>query len=178
KTELSPIHLGPLSRFYGQQFHAESADFDLLILSGIEPQRSILEQIFIQKYSSSTRKLIIIRGFDISADQSGKYDNISFVTNPNDNEFANLALSASRIFCRSGYSTVCDLAALKRRAILIPTPKQPEQEYLAVHLNKNFGFPYITQKDLEKNNFQEINYETQWNFDYICNFNNIFNDKF
>jgi predicted glycosyltransferase len=45
------------------------------------------------------------------------------------------------IIARCGYSTVMDLAALQKRSILIPTPGQTEQEYLAEHLmKKNFAF--------------------------------------
>jgi len=36
--------------------------------------------------------------------------------------------------CRSGYSSIMDLAALGKKAILIPTPGQTEQEYLAESL--------------------------------------------
>jgi UDP-N-acetylglucosamine:LPS N-acetylglucosamine transferase len=37
---------------------------------------------------------------------------------------------------RSGYSTVMDIASLQKKSILIPTPGQTEQEYLAEHLMK------------------------------------------
>jgi hypothetical protein len=37
-----------------------------------------------------------------------------------------------------------DLHALNRRAFLVPTPGQTEQEYLARHLSKK-GFPVQTQ---------------------------------
>jgi UDP-N-acetylglucosamine:LPS N-acetylglucosamine transferase len=36
---------------------------------------------------------------------------------------------------RSGYSTIMDLVAMKKKAILIPTPGQTEQEYLARYLH-------------------------------------------
>ena len=42
-----------------------------------------------------------------------------------------------------------DLAALGKRAILIPTPGQPEQVYLAKHWAKAFGMATCTQKQLE-----------------------------
>jgi predicted glycosyltransferase len=38
------------------------------------------------------------------------------------------------ILARSGYSTVMDLSRLGKRAILIPTPGQTEQKYLADRL--------------------------------------------
>jgi UDP-N-acetylglucosamine:LPS N-acetylglucosamine transferase len=42
---------------------------------------------------------------------------------------------ASLVICRSGYSTLMDLARLGKRAVLIPTPGQTEQEYLANYLS-------------------------------------------
>jgi predicted glycosyltransferase len=37
---------------------------------------------------------------------------------------------AELIVSRSGYTTLMDLAAIQRSALIIPTPGQPEQEYL------------------------------------------------
>jgi predicted glycosyltransferase len=34
------------------------------------------------------------------------------------------------VLCRSGYSTLMDLARLGKRAVLVPTPGQSEQKYL------------------------------------------------
>ena len=41
------------------------------------------------------------------------------------------------VICRSGYSTLMDLAALSKKSILVATPGQTEQEYLAqLHLQQ------------------------------------------
>ena len=62
-SEIEARHLGPLSRFYGKTAEKIDGDFDLLLLSGIEPQRTMLENIFIEKYSAmSNARLHIIRG--------------------------------------------------------------------------------------------------------------------
>ena len=39
---------------------------------------------------------------------------------------------AELVVSRSGYTTLMDLATLGRRALIIPTPGQAEQEYLGV----------------------------------------------
>ncbi|HQU56730.1 MAG TPA: glycosyltransferase, partial [Chitinophagaceae bacterium] len=45
------------------------------------------------------------------------------------------------IIGRSGYSTIMDIIALGKKAILLPTPGQTEQEYLATYLmKKNIAF--------------------------------------
>lgn len=194
ETDLKVIHLGPLSRFAellslgeiatstsfcelgeqdgGSASRPVSGLADLLILSGIEPQRSILEKIFIDKYSAmQDRRLIIVRG--IVGSEAGLVvpPNVSYENNPDDSIIANLILSADMIFCRSGYSTLCDLAALKRRAVLIPTPRQPEQEYLAMRFSREFDFPAFQQKQLADIVFSEIIYKHEWDCENTCNLN-------
>ncbi|MDQ3277192.1 MAG: glycosyl transferase family 28, partial [Bacteroidota bacterium] len=68
-------------------------------------------------------------------------------------ELEKVILGASWVIARCGYSTVMDLAALKKRSILIPTPGQTEQEYLAGHLMKNNLAFCIEQK---KFNLQRV----------------------
>ena len=174
ETEMNVRHLGPLSRFVATRRIVGQGDFDLLPLSGIEPQRSALEKIFIGKYSAMPdARLHIVRGVTSDVSVLDLPSNITFENNPSDDRIAELILSARRIFCRSGYSTLCDLAALGRRAVLVPTPRQPEQEYLAARFSEKFGFVSYPQDELEKLNFLEITYNTNWNYDYICNLNEI-----
>ena len=51
------------------------------------------------------------------------------------------------VLCRSGYTTVMDLAKLGKKAFFIPTPGQYEQEYLAEKLQDEQLVPYATQND-------------------------------
>jgi predicted glycosyltransferase len=44
---------------------------------------------------------------------------------------------ASFVIARTGYSTVMDLIKMQKKAVLIPTPGQTEQEYLGEHLNEH-----------------------------------------
>ena len=56
-------------------------------------------------------------------------------------------MCASKLLvCRSGYSTLLDLSVIQSRAILIPTPGQPEQEYLSLEL-MNKKLYYSVQQD-------------------------------
>ena len=50
------------------------------------------------------------------------------------------------IICRSGYTTLMDLIKLKKKAVLIPTPGQPEQEYLAAYMQQQNYFPFEIEK--------------------------------
>jgi UDP-N-acetylglucosamine:LPS N-acetylglucosamine transferase len=63
--------------------------------------------------------------------QAEKMNQLSIVSHLTDEELASGMQSAQLIICRSGYSTIMDLHALKCRALLVPTPGQTEQEYLA-----------------------------------------------
>jgi hypothetical protein len=45
-----------------------------------------------------------------------------------------------------------DLAAFGKKALLVPTPGQPEQEYLAKRLKKNGTFYSVTQNKLDIKN--------------------------
>ncbi len=170
-TDLPVKHIGPLSRFYGMEVAKVDGEFDLLLLSGVEPQRTVLENIFIEKYSSMPNaRLHIIRGV-AGGDEISLPANITSENNPSDERIASLIVSAHRVFCRSGYSSLCDLAALGRRAVLVPTPKQPEQEYLAEHFKVKFGFVAYSQEELIGVNFSEISYDKEWKYDYFCNLN-------
>ena len=167
-SEIEATHLGPLSRFYGKTAEKIDGDFDLLLLSGIEPQRTMLENIFIEKYSAmSNARLHIIRGV-VDGKELVHSANITYENAPSDDRIASLVVSAKRIFCRSGYSSLCDLAALERRAVLVPTPRQPEQEYLAIRFQEKFGFVMIAQEDLPQVDILGLLYDFVWKYDYRC----------
>jgi UDP-N-acetylglucosamine:LPS N-acetylglucosamine transferase len=57
-----------------------------------------------------------------------------------------LIREAGIIVCRPGYSTLMDLAALGRNAVLVPTPGQTEQEYLAEYLAASGTFCSMSQE--------------------------------
>ena len=54
-------------------------------------------------------------------------------------------LPADMVLCRSGYTTLMDLAKLDKKAILIPTPGQSEQEYLGKYLMRKGYFYSVPQ---------------------------------
>ena len=141
------LYIGPLSRFQKLKdiLPSEEKPDILCIMSGPEPQRSILENIFVKQAGETNHKTIIL---------SGKPGETSFVKKGNveirphceDKEMAALILASKVVISRSGYSTVMDLAALGKNAILIPTPGQPEQEYLAERFKKREQFYSTSQK--------------------------------
>ena len=112
------------------------------LLSGLEPQRTILEEELMSRVEG---EVLIIRGLigrpsTYSTLHPRKGTTITLVPYLDDESLRRVLLGAKRIICRSGYSTIMDLAALGvlDKAELIPTPGQTEQEYLAEHI-KNYG---------------------------------------
>lgn len=75
----------------------------------------------------------------------------SMVSWLNSRELSEVICSARYIICRSGYSGIMDLISLKKKALLVPTPGQTEQEYLARHLQANSFFPFMKQREFDIN---------------------------
>ena len=65
------------------------------------------------------------------------------------NRLSEMLSSAKMVICRSGYSSVMDLLKLNKRALLIPTPGQTEQVYLAEHLGALNWFVVQEQGQLD-----------------------------
>ena len=157
--KLNIKYLGILSRFKKQVFEKKyKAAF---VLSGPEPQRSILEKKIRQELNivkNENDTYLLIRGtskpFDL--DQVRNLDNMmdnleihDMLTSPVLNQ---KILESDVVICRSGYSSIMDLVCLQKAAILIPTPGQTEQEYLATELMRRNQFFSQTQDtfDLSK----------------------------
>ncbi len=60
------------------------------------------------------------------------------------------------VLCRSGYTTVMDLAKLGKKAFFIPTPGQFEQEYLARKYKKDGLVPFSKQEKFVIENLYEV----------------------
>ena len=76
--------------------------------------------------------MLIVCGQPQATRNERNIGNISLVAHLSDIEMAAVLLGAKKIICRSGYSSIMDLSALKclHKAELVPTPGQTEQEYL------------------------------------------------
>ena len=84
------------------------------------------------KIKKTEKKCLVIRGLPEKA-ECLQVDGLDIYNHLGDEEFREKVTQSDKIICRSGYSTIMDLHALNKRAILIPTPGQTEQEYLAKH---------------------------------------------
>jgi len=148
-------YIGPLSRFSGREQVREKKCDVLALLSGVEPQRSALEEKITAGLAGTSLKVTLVRG--TAKKGNTKFpDNFTVYDTVNTRVQEKLMLEAEKIICRSGYSTLMDLRALGLKAILVPTPGQTEQEYLAGYWNEKFGFHFVEQKQLGKMSFIDL----------------------
>lgn len=131
-------------------------DIDYFIsLSGPEPQRTVLEKIILQQASSLKGKVVIALGRP--EDQSNRtfnhLDIFGYLGRKKQEEIMN---RAKLVITRSGYSTLMELAALNKKALLIPTPGQTEQVYLADYHKKKGNFYSVSQDELNLTRDVEI----------------------
>ncbi|TXB64621.1 glycosyl transferase family 28 [Vicingus serpentipes] len=147
--------IGPLSRFSSLKKACDfSEEYDFIaIVSGPEPQRTIFEKLILEQVRDTNLKGVLVRGLPDSNEKL-KIENsaIQIYNHLETNEFLNYLQKSKVVISRSGYSTIMDLATLGKKAILVPTPGQTEQEYLAQYHQEKGQF--YTQKqsefDLEK----------------------------
>lgn len=139
-------YIGLLSRFNKtEKINLRQGKYILAILSGPEPQRSLLEKKILNELVD--KPLQIIRGLPGKSTEPAPFPGMVWYNHADDQFFEQLVDQASHIICRSGYSTIMDLIALGRTAHLIPTPGQSEQEYLAKHLSDKSLFSTRNQSE-------------------------------
>jgi uncharacterized protein (TIGR00661 family) len=144
-------YIGILSRFL-LNFEAHNVLRDyfeiVVILSGPEPQRSFLEHLLTDQLKDIDKKVLLIKGIKTTAKMES-YGNITRVSYLKTHEMSAVMSNAELVICRSGYSSVMDLLAMGKKAILIPTPGQTEQEYLGEYLMQMGYFFTQQQHDLD-----------------------------
>lgn len=180
--------IGILSRFssslreHRSNLNEEKFDF-MAIISGPEPQRTIFEKLVVEQLQKTQLKAVVLRGLpetNVIANCEGRNrkqsarineiassvllsrndDKIKIFNHLETNEFLNYLQKSKIVISRSGYSTIMDLAALGKKAILVPTPGQTEQEYLAKYHHEKGHFYSQAQRefDLIKALKESVNY--------------------
>jgi len=171
-----PIHyIKPLSQF---KTVCNTTVFDykyIIILSGIEPERSILEEKLIRLFKNQNYKTLLVQG-KIGAEQiSSEKGNISIVNYLVKDALEKAICQSETVICRSGYTSIMDLQKLQKKAFLIPTPQQTEQEYLAKYLEKQQITPYAKQTDFSLKDLEKLkNYKGFSNDYYTRNWEELF----
>lgn len=134
KIPTTPVqYIGSLSRFKTTGI-TENKNQLLVILSGPEPQRTLLENKIIAAIGHYNHSAVIVRGLPGSSTLIPSTNMIKFYNHLPAAQLNKEMEAAEYVISRSGYSTVMDIATLQKKSILIPTPGQTEQEYLGKYL--------------------------------------------
>ncbi len=124
--------VGPLSRFAGPApAGVREQPLDLLVMvSGPEPQRTVLERLVERQAKGFAGRALVVLGTPGLHQDRRVEGTVTFVSHLPGERLHALMCSAKAIVCRGGYTTIMELASLNRTAVLVPTPGQTEQEYL------------------------------------------------
>ena len=138
-------YIGILSRF--RPAGKQVSNPLLILISGPEPQRTELENKIFEGLSFYKGRAVVVRGLPDMKERKTISNPGIVIYNHLASEALNEWMNCSAIvISRSGYSTIMDLARLRRKALLIPTPGQPEQEYLAKELDEKQWALQVSQE--------------------------------
>jgi UDP-N-acetylglucosamine:LPS N-acetylglucosamine transferase len=142
--------IAPQSRFVLPEEKPEEKEKLLVLLSGPEPHRTFLENQIIEQTKNIEIPTLIVRGLPHETQEMKQiHKNVFAISHFNSKILMREILTSKYIICRAGYSTIMDLHTLQKKAIIIPTPQQTEQEYLAEYLHKTGKFVAVKQGDLK-----------------------------
>ncbi|MEX1133031.1 MAG: glycosyltransferase [Flavobacteriales bacterium] len=122
-------YIGTVSRMRPDGPRTERSFRVVAVISGPEPQRTLLEQLLTDQLQRLTGEHLLVQGLPANSGTE-QLGNVTKVPHMNASELAAQLAASEFIVSRSGYTTLMDLVALDRTALVIPTPGQAEQEYL------------------------------------------------
>lgn len=171
--EIPSTFIGPLSRF--EKKYANKVNDLMVLLSGPEPQRTLLENKLLDVLKNYMGKIVFVKGV------MEKEQTIQLIGNMTVYNFMTSSLlektlnETELVISRSGYTTVMDLAKLSKKAFFIPTPGQFEQEYLAKRLTELKLVPSCNQDEFTLSHLKSIgDFEGLKTFDFETDFKELF----
>ncbi|MGQ9621135.1 MAG: glycosyltransferase [Bacteroidales bacterium] len=151
RLPLNTRYIGILSRFQQtcqMEEHAERDIFCTAIMSGPSPQKEILTEKIKDILKKINKKSVIFSGNPDLESCETQEGNVTVVNHLQQDFMLKIIRRSELIISRSGYTTIMELFSIGRSALLVPTPGQAEQEYLASYLCSKSWFRYVRQKDL------------------------------
>jgi len=166
-------YIGPISRFKRQNVPLRN---DLLVLlSGPEPQRSILEKKLLEELKGYDKKVVLVKGIIEEKQVITNSNNLTIYNYMTSSELEKTINESATVLSRSGYTTIMDLAAIGKAAFFIPTPGQFEQEYLARILEEQAIVPFSSQEDFKLHHLDRVQtFSGLTSFDYELNYKKLF----
>lgn len=156
------VYIGLLNRLHKKpQSSATPPSRLLFLLSGPEPQRTLLEELLVNQLVNFPDEVVIVRGLPHLKKETTMHvplteqspaltrlygkSRVTIVDHLPAPALQAVVESATFIVCRSGYSTLMEMIPQHKKLILIPTPGQPEQEYLGKLLDRHHYAPRFDQ---------------------------------
>ncbi len=166
-------YVGPLSRF--KKLDCEIRYDIMVLLSGPEPQRTMLEEKLLVDFKDYEGKVLFVKGIVEKEHKTDEVNNILIHNFLMGAELEKALNESNLIVSRSGYTTIMDLAKLGKNAFFIPTPGQFEQEYLAKRLTEKGFVASCRQNDFNLEKLNEVNnFKGLEVFDYEVNYKRLF----
>lgn len=154
KFDFPVTYLGPLSRMKKMEVPKK---YDVLVLlSGPEPQRTLLEVKMMNTLLDSDKKVLLVRGVVEAEKEILQNNNITIINFLQTLDLEKAINESTVVVSRSGYTTIMDLAAMEKEAFFIPTPGQFEQKYLAKELKTKGLVPSCKQENFTLEKLKEI----------------------
>ena len=122
KPSVPVKYIGWLSRLRHNETK-ENHQHLLIILSGPEPQRSILEDIIVKEIAHYNGTATVIRGLPAASSMIPSTNSIHFYNHLSSDQLTKEMQKAGFVIARCGYSTVMDLISQQKKSILIPTTR-------------------------------------------------------
>lgn len=149
--EIFPVvpvkYIGPVSRF-NKRTQQKFLYKYFIIISGPEPQRTLFEKKILAFVQSSKETSLIVLGKPQLINLVSENSNCKIYNHLSTEKMQEAFTISEFIVSRCGYTTVMDVLALKKKSILIPTPGQTEQEYLAKHLmQQKWSYVFFQEDD-------------------------------
>ena len=154
KKNLNYKFIGILSRFKKEVLEKK---IDILVLlSGPEPNRTLLETKLISEFKNDSRNIVFVLGIVAGKQKKWTLGNNTFYNYLLSNALQKMINSSEIIISRSGYSSIMDFAILRKKVFFIPTENQPEQVYLAKYLQENRIAPFSTIAHFSKEKLLQV----------------------
>ncbi|MFD0990215.1 glycosyltransferase [Mariniflexile jejuense] len=171
--EIPTYYIGPLSRF--EKKYAPILNDLMVLLSGPEPQRTLLEKKLLNELKNYIGKVVFVKGTMEKEQTIQVMGNITIYNFMTTNLLEKTINESDLIISRSGYTTIMDLAKLNKKAFFIPTPGQFEQEYLANRLTELKLAPSCTQDAFSLKHIKEtVHFDGLKAFDFETDFEKLF----
>lgn len=145
-------YLGALSRFTSVAKSAETFPEIVVVISGPEPQRTLFEEKVTTQLSETPHSALIVCGTPEKQIQEQISDNILKISHLETKKLADYLAHTSLVIARPGYSTLMDLSVFGKNVLLVPTPGQTEQEFLARQLTKSGQCFSVSQQAMNLTN--------------------------